>query len=417
MPPLPVGRLVAVTGTATDSTAKQEMATVTAVTPLADGTQRLALSPALEHAYHPGTVVVHANLAHATHGETVHQVLGSGDGRVAFPRFRLRRPPQTYVRSTAAATGAVAALEVRVEGVAWAEVPTLFDAGPHDQVYVVRQDAEANTDVVFGDGVHGARLPTGRENVRATYRVGIGDDGKADPGQISLPVRKPLGIARISNLATSHDSAPPEDLEQARVNAPQRVRTLDRAVSVADYEDFARGYAGVGHARADLVWNGRVETVVVSVLAADGGPASPTLLGVLRTTLDGARENRAPRRVEAGVVIDVGASLLLDIDPRYEPDAVRDAVVTALLDRFGSLPPGAPLISSSVLVVAAEVSGVLSVTMPVLSTSVELPGSDAALLVASPARWNLDEPGPDPQLLPAQALRLAAALLDVKVRP
>ncbi len=417
VPPLPVGRLVAVTGTATDSTAKQEMATVTAVTSLADGTQRLALSPALEHAYHPGTVVVHANLAHATHGETVHQVLGSGDGRVAFPRFRLRRPPLTYVRSTAAATGAVAALEVRVEGVAWSEVPTLFDAAPHDQVYVVRQDAEANTDVVFGDGVHGARLPTGRENVRATYRVGIGDDGKADPGQISLPVRKPLGIERISNLAPSHDSAPPEDLEQARVNAPHRVRTLDRAVSVADYEDFARGYAGVGHARADLVWNGRVETVVLSVLAADGGPASPTLLGVLRTTLDGARENRAPRRVEAGVVINVGASLLLDIDPRYEPDAVRDAVVTALLDRFGSLPPGAPLVSSSVLVVAAEVSGVLSVTMPVLSTSVELPGSDAALLVASPARWNLDEPGPDPQLLPAQALRLADALLDVKVRP
>jgi predicted phage baseplate assembly protein len=415
-PPLPVGRLVTVTGTATDGTAKLEKATVTAVTQLADGTQRLVLSPALEHAYYPGTVVVRANLAHATHGETVQQVLGSGDGRIAFARFRLRRPPLTYVRSTTSATGVVAALEVRVEGVTWSEVPTLFDAGPHDQVYVVRQDAEANTDVVFGDGVHGARLPTGRENVRATYRVGIGDDGKADPGQISLPVRKPLGIAKISNLAASHDSAPPEDLEQARVNAPQRVRTLDRAVSVADYEDFARGYAGVGHARADLVWNGRVETVVLSVLAADGGPASPTLLGDLRTTLDGARENRAPRRVEAGVVIDVGASLLLDVDPRYEPDPVRDAVVAALLDRFGSLPLGAPLASSSVLVVAAGVSGVLSVTMPVLSPSVALPGSDAALLVAAPARWDLDVADPDQQLLPAQALRLVSDLLHADVR-
>jgi predicted phage baseplate assembly protein len=285
-------------------------------------------------------------------------------------------------------------------------------------VYVVRQDADGNTDVIFGDGVHGARLPTGRENVRATYRVGIGDDGHAAPGQISLPVRKPLGIARISNLAASYDSAPREDLEQARVNAPLRIRTLDRAVSVADYEDFARGYAGVGHARADLVWDGRVETVVLSVLAADGGPASPTLLGDLRATLDGARENRAPRRVESGVVIDVGASLLLDVDPRYEPVPVRRAVVTALLDRFGSLPLGVPLASSSVLVVAAEVPGVRSVTMPVLSTSVALPGSDDALLVASPARWDLDEVDPDQRLLPAQALRMVPALLDdVKVNP
>lgn len=416
VPPVPVGRLVAVTGTGTDGSTNLEKATVTAVSHLADGTQRLVLSPALEHAYHPGTVVVHANVAHATHGETVQQVLGSGDGRVAFARFRLRRPPLTYVRSTAEPTGAAAALEVRVEGVAWSEVPTLFDAGPHDQVYVVRQDAEANTDVVFGDGVHGARLPTGRENVRATYRVGIGDDGRADPGQISLPVRKPLGIAKVSNLAASHDSAPPEDLDQARLNAPQRVRTLDRAVSVPDYEDFARGYAGVGHARADLVWNGRVETVVLSVLAADGGPASPTLLGDLRATLDAARENRAPRRVEAGVLIDVGASLLVDVDPRYESVPVREAVVAALLDHFGSLPLGAPLVASSVLVVAAELPGVLSVTMPVLSSSVALPGSDAELLVASPGRWDVNEPDPDQQLLPAQALRLVTPLLHVEVR-
>ena len=415
-PPLPVGRLVAVTGLAEDGTPAVETATLTAVTELQDGTQRLVLDPALTHAYHPGTVVVRGNVARVTHGETVQQVLGSGDGRVAFPRFRLRRAPLTYVRSTTAATGAVAALEVRVEGVAWTEVPTLFDAGPHDQAYVVRQDADGNTDIVFGDGIHGSRLPTGRENVRATYRVGIGEDGRAGPGQVSLPLRKPLGVARISNLSASHDLAPPEDLEQARVNAPLRIRTLDRAVSVADYEDFARGYAGVGHARADLVWDGRVETVVLSVLAADGGPASVTLLGDLRTTLDGARENRAPRRVEAGVVIDVGASLLLDVDPRHEPAPVREAVVAALLGRFGSLPLGTPLVSASVLVVAAGTPGVVSVTMPVLSTEVALPGSDHALLVASPATWDPTESDPDRRLRPAQALRLVGDRLHVEVR-
>lgn len=415
-PALRVGRFVAVTGLTEAGTPAVETATLTAVTRLADGTQRLVLDPALTRAYHPGTVVVHANLARATHGETVHQVLGSGDGRVAFPRFRLRRAPLTYVRSTTAATGAVAALEVRVEGVAWTEVPTLFDAGPHDQAYVVRQDADGNTDVVFGDGIHGARLPTGRENVRATYRVGIGEDGRAAPGQVSLPLRKPLGIARISNLAAAHDLAPPEDLEQARTNAPLRIRTLDRAVSVADYEDFARGYAGIGHARADLVWDGRVETVVLSVLAADGGPASTALLGDLRATLDGARENRAPRRVEAGVVIDVGASLLLDVDPRYEPAPVREAVVAALLERFGSLPLGTPLVSASVLVVAAGTPGVLSVTMPELSASVALPGSDDALLVASAATWDPAESDPDRRLRPAQALRLVVERLHVEVR-
>jgi predicted phage baseplate assembly protein len=407
-PPLPVGRLVAVTGLTEDGTAAVEAVTLTAVTPLADGTQRLVLDPALAHAYHPGTVVVRANLAHATHGETVQQVLGSGDGRVPFPRFGLRRPPLTYVRSTTAATGAVAALEVRVEGVAWSEVPTLLDAGPHDQVYVVRQDADGDAEVIFGDGTHGSRLPTGVENVRATYRVGIGADGKAEPGQISLPLRRPRGIARITNLAASRDWAGPEDLEQARTNAPQRIRTLDRAVSVADHEDFARGYSGVGRARADLVWDGRIETVVVSVLAADGGPASSGLLADLRSTLDGARETRAPRLVLGGEIIDVGASLELDVDPRYEADDVRDAVVAALVSALGGLDLGASLAASAVLVVAAEVAGVLSVTMPEL-TAPALPGSSDALLVASPARWD----AASRTMLPAQALRLVP---DVRVR-
>ncbi|MFE6970161.1 baseplate J/gp47 family protein [Isoptericola sp. NPDC057653] len=412
-PPLTAGRLVAVTGLTEDGARAVEPVTVTAVTPRADGTQRLVLDPPLAHAYHPGTVVVRANLAPATHGETVQQVLGSGDGRVPFARFALRRPPLTYVRSTTTATGAVAALEVRVEGVAWREVPTLDDAGPHDQAYVVRQDAEGGTEVVFGDGVHGSRLPTGVENVRATYRVGIGPDGAAAPGQVSLPVRRPRGIAQVANLADARDWAGPEDLEQARVNAPQRIRTLDRAVSVADHEDFARGYSGVGRARADLVWDGRVETVVVSVLAADGGPASPGLLADLRATLDGARETRAPRLVLAGAVVDAAARVEVDVDPRYEVDDVRAAVDAALRARLGALDLAAPLAASAVLVVVAAVPGVAAATMPELSVpspGPALPGSDDALLVTAAARWD----AASRTVLPAQALRLVP---DVRVRP
>ncbi|WP_418276921.1 baseplate J/gp47 family protein [Isoptericola jiangsuensis] len=411
-PPLPVGRLVAVTGTTADGTWAVETVTLTAVAPLAGGAQRVVVSPALENAYHPGTVVVRANVASATHGETVQQVLGSGDGRVRFPSFALRRPPLTHVRSTTVPSGAVAALEVRVEDVAWTEVTTLHAAGPHDQVYIVRQDADGGTAVTFGDGVHGARLPSGQENVRATYRVGIGRPGAAEAGQIVLPVRKPRGIATVTNLAASHDWAAPEDLEPARTNAPQRIRTLDRAVSVADHEDFARSYSGVGGARADLVWDGRGQNVVVSVLGADGGPASDTLLADLRATVERSRDERAPLLVVAAQVVDVGVALEIDVDPRHRPQDVRGAVRTALLTAYGEPDVGAALASSTVLVAATRVAGVVSATMPLLSASPPLPGSDGALLVAAPARWD----GATRAMLPAQALRLVPDLLTVGVR-
>jgi len=216
----------------------------------------------------------------------------------------------------------------------------------------------------------------------------------------------------------SRDWAPPEGLEEARVNAPQRIRTLDRAVSVADYGDFARGYSGVGRARADLVWNGRVETVVLSVLDAIGQPASDSLLRDLRGTIDDRREERSPRRVLPGDVVDIGITLSVSIDPAYESDDVVAAVRAALLGAFGGLDFAAPLAASAALVVATDVAGIRSSTMPVLSAPPTVV-STADLIRAHPARWEVpaDTPSAPPALLPAQALRLVDALLTVEVTP
>jgi predicted phage baseplate assembly protein len=411
-PPLPKGREVIVTGVTDTGQSAVEATRLTTIASVAGEVMTITVDPPLAHGYHAGTVCVLANIAIATHGETVEQVLGSGDGRRAFASFDLRRPPLTFVRSTAAASGAVPALEVRVEEVEWTRVDSLFEAGPRDRVYVVRQAESGTTTVTFGDGVHGSRLPTGVENVQATYRVGIGEDGAAEPDQVRLPVRKPRGIATVSNVGPAHDWAPPETLEEARITAPQRVRTLDRAVSVTDYEDFARGYSGIGRARADLVWDGRTDTVVVSVLASTGEAPADSLLADLRTTLDDARETRAPRVVLPGEVVDVGAALRIEVDPHYEAPVVRTAVETVLLESFGAMELATPLAASAVLVVAAAVPGVVSSTMPQLTG-----GPDDDLLVAEPGRWAppAASPGSPARLLPAQALRLTAALLDVQV--
>lgn len=411
-PALPKGRDVIVTGMTDSGEAVAEATRLTDHASIVEGVMRVTLEPPLQHAYHAGTVRVRANVALATHGETVEQVLGSGDGRRIFASFELRRTPLTFVRSTTNPTGAVPALEVRVEDVEWARVESLFDAGPRDRVYIVRQAESGRTAVTFGDGVHGSRLPTGVENVRATYRVGIGEDGAAETDQVRLPVRKPRGIAAVTNLGPSHDWAPPETLDEARLTAPQRVRTLDRAVSVTDYEDFARGYSGIGRARADLVWNGRIDTVVVSVLASNGAVPSASLVIDLRTTLDASRETRAPRVVLPAEVVEVGANLRIQVDSHHEVALVQPAVESALLDAFGSMELASPLAAAAVLVVAASVPGVVSVTMPHLTG-----GAAKDLLVAEPGRWGqpAGASSAPARLLPAQALQLTAALLDVAV--
>ena len=411
-PLLPPGRPVLVVGVgAEDGRPRAQVATVVGCTASADG---LRMDVELDHdvvPVRPGSLRVRGNVVRASHGETVQQVLGSGDGRASFARFRPRRVPLTHLRSTTTPEGAVPELEVRVDGVLWERVTRLDTAGPHDRVHVLQHDEDGGVEVVFGDGVHGARLPTGEENVSATYRVGIGAPGAVGAGQLSLLVRRPLGVRQVDNPAPSHDWAPPEDLEQARVNAPVRVRTLDRAVSVADHEDVARGYAGVGPARADLLWDGRRELVVVTLLGTGASPVSSGLLTDVHTTLAAVRDPGTPLHVLSGEVLPFCLTVAVRHDPGHERGAVLARVVAALQETFGRAARtfATPVTAAAALVVVRQVPGVLACTLPRLVPPPDHRESEVSegLLVAAPARW---EDGPHP----AQLLALDPKGVDVE---
>ena len=96
--------------------------------------------------------------------------------------------------------------------------------------------------MLFGDGVHGARLPTGAANVTAAYRVGLGAAGNVPAGQISQPQTRPQGVQGVTNPLPSSGGADPTPWRRARANAPLAVMALDRVVSVQDYQDFARAW-------------------------------------------------------------------------------------------------------------------------------------------------------------------------------
>jgi hypothetical protein len=74
---------------------------------------------------------------------------------------------------SAAESFALPLLEVSVEGLTWARVPSLSGCGPRDKVYVL-QDTGDGPSIVFGDGKCGERPPTGSRIV-ASYRFGDGN--------------------------------------------------------------------------------------------------------------------------------------------------------------------------------------------------------------------------------------------------
>ncbi len=234
----------------------------------------LRLSTPLAYRYRRASVVVHGNVTPASDGDSRTEVLGAGDARTPFQTFPLRQPPVTHLPAPTV-TGAASTLNVYVNDVAWSEVDDFLDAGPTDRCYVVRAEDDGQTSVVFGDGARGARPPTGVENIRATYRSGLGAAGNVGAGRITVATSRPLGVREVTNPLPATGGADREGLEAIRSNAPLTVRALDRLVSVQDYEDFARVFAGVGSASAALVSDGRRQVVHVTIAGIDDAPIAP----------------------------------------------------------------------------------------------------------------------------------------------
>jgi len=225
---------------------------------------------------------------------------------------------------------------VRVNDLAWQAVPTLYGQGPTDRVYTVRQGDDGRTTIEFGDGASGARLPTGTQQVRASYRKGLGRGGNVRAGQLSLLMSRPLGVKDVANPAAAVGGADPEPLDRARRNAPLTVLTLDRVVSLRDYEDFARGFAGISKALASWTWNGQRQGIVVTVagddgaVVADSGEIHAHLVDALRAYGDPS----VPLRVQSYAPRDFTVVAVLTKAPDGDAAVVAAAARAALLGAF-----------------------------------------------------------------------------------
>lgn len=234
-----------------------------------NGRSVLVLEKSLVNTYIRKKVTINANIALATHGETVTEVLGNGDARSSFQKFVLKQPPLTFV-SAASSSGTASTLKIRVNDILWTEVASFYNHGPNERIYVTKQNDQGETTVIFGNGITGARLPTGQANVSATYRKGIGSGGLLEAHQLTQLLSSPQGVKSVTNPLTSTGAEDKESLSEARSNATLTIYTLGRIVSLQDYEDFCRSFAGISKAMVNWAWSGQKRSVYITVAGTDG---------------------------------------------------------------------------------------------------------------------------------------------------
>jgi len=351
----------------------------------------LGLAQALTRIYDRATVAVNANVVAATHGETMHEILGSGDATNPALQFALKQTPLTYT-SAPRGTGAASTLEVWVNNLQWHEVDNFLASGPTDRVFVTSMDANRVVTVQFGDGVQGARTPTGQMNIRAVYRKGIGAAGDVAAGQLTQPLDRPQGLKSATNPGAATGGADPDSADAARASAPLHVMTLDRVVSLEDYQNYALAFAGIAKALATWTWFGRTRGVFLTVAGANGAvfqADDPTVVNLAKA-LHGAGNPFVPLAVASHrpVRFEVAANVHVDTD-NYDPTQVL-AQVWQLLSAafcFAQRALGQGVAQSEIIAVMQQTPGVVAVEVTAFGRQGEAPAAGplpAVLHAASP---------------------------------
>lgn len=389
----------------------------------------LKLASPLAYRYALDTVAIYGNVVQATHGELRSEVLGSGDAAQASAQFALRQGPLTYV-SAVTPSGVQSTLQVRVNDVLWHEAPRLDGLGPNDRDYVTRSADGGKAIVVFGNGTQGARLPTGVDNIKAVYRTGLGMAGNVPAGKVNQLVMRPPGVVSVINPLPASGGADSEAQDEARRNAPLGVMALDRLVSIQDYADFARTFAGVGKATAARIAAGHRQTVFLTIGGADEAvleQASDLCLN-LAQAVQRFGDPHQPVLVAPGEAVLLVLVAKVRVDSDYLWDSVMPAVRSALLDVLGYRRRdfGQDVVLSEVISTIQQVPGVDyvdvdrmdSISAATMMDDMGRISSDKApkprldeRVRALPAR--LAGAGHKPQVLPAQIVYLSAAVASL----
>ena len=121
--------------------------------------------------------------------------------------------------------------------VLWREVDHFYFSGAHDRHYVLDRKTGS---VTFGDGIKGMIPPTGKDNLRCTYKAGGGIRGNLGSGKISKLRSNIPYVDSVTNPVASEGGTDQENLDEIKIRAPRTIRHRNRAVTFKDYEWIAK---------------------------------------------------------------------------------------------------------------------------------------------------------------------------------
>jgi hypothetical protein len=143
-------------------------------------------------------------------------------------------------------------------------------------------------------------------------------------------------VSGVNNPQAATGGQDAQSVNDIRANAPLSVLTLGRAVSIADYQNYATSFAGVAKAYAIWIPSGPGRGVFITVAGAGGSalpPGNPTLDNLI-TSLHKYGNPLIPIHAVSFLETLFGLHADLKYDPAYDSATVKAAVLDMLRQSY-----------------------------------------------------------------------------------
>lgn len=240
----------------------------------------------------------------------------------------------------------------------WTQVSDFANSGPEDKhfaVDLVAGELRLGPAVRMSDGSlhrYGAVPPKSAHLRIREYRVGGGRRGNVAPRALAVLKASIPFVSRVENRRPGRGGVDGEDIENAKVRGPIRLRTRSRAVTTEDFEQLAREAAPeVARVRAvaagDGADAGSVRVLVVPAAVSEQGrirfdqlvPSEDTLQAIT-DRLEESRVIGTRANVEPPVYRGITVVAKLKPRSRVNPSRLQEEALEALYAYFHPITGG-----------------------------------------------------------------------------
>jgi len=228
----------------------------------------------------------------------------------------------------------------------WTRVDSFYNSGQTDLHYRVQIDQNDRATVIFGDGQNGT-IPVG--NITTAYKTGGGIYGNVESNSLIKVIGTftdsfgNTAYMECTNVYAAQDGTPREEVDAARVNAPESIRAINRTVAREDFEINAKRADGVGRA---LMLTSNEDSVIgenrgkLFIVPTSGGVPSSLLLQQVEDILTLPPPDGYPHtltfqlEVLAAVYETVDVNCTIWLREGFVPSEVKASIADNLEDYF-----------------------------------------------------------------------------------